>query len=55
MKCPHCQREIDDTDIARHLASKGGLSRKTKYRPSRRKAQEMARRAHAARKKNREG
>ena len=24
MKCPHCNKEIDDTLIAKHLASKGG-------------------------------
>ena len=49
MKCPQCNRKIDDAVIARHLASKGGLSRKTKYRPSRRKAKAMARASHAAR------
>lgn len=24
MKCPNCNQEIDDTLIAKHLASKGG-------------------------------
>jgi len=24
MKCPHCNKDIDDTLIAKHLASKGG-------------------------------
>jgi hypothetical protein len=24
MICPHCNQEIDDKEIARHLASKGG-------------------------------
>ena len=24
MKCPHCNKDINDTLIAKHLASKGG-------------------------------
>jgi len=24
MNCPHCHKEIDDSDIARHLGSIGG-------------------------------
>ena len=24
MKCPHCEKEIDDKLIGKHLASKGG-------------------------------
>jgi hypothetical protein len=27
MLCPHCNQDIDDRDIARHLAAKGGGSR----------------------------
>lgn len=26
MTCPHCHKEINDAEIARHLASKGGSS-----------------------------
>lgn len=33
---------------------KGGLARRWKYRPSRRKAQAMARASHAARKRNKQ-
>jgi|TARA_R100000084_G_scaffold109200_1_gene74753 hypothetical protein len=24
MKCPHCKKEINESDIAKHFASKGG-------------------------------
>lgn len=24
MKCPHCQKDIDDKLVAKHLAAKGG-------------------------------
>lgn len=26
MLCPHCKNEIDDTDVARYLAAKGGAA-----------------------------
>lgn len=28
MICPHCKNEIDDSEIAKHLASKGGKKSK---------------------------
>ena len=42
------------TMTVQEAGRKGGLSRKRKYRPSRRKAQEMARASHAARKRNKQ-
>ena len=27
MRCPHCGRDIDDQEVARHLAAKGGAAR----------------------------
>jgi hypothetical protein len=30
MKCPHCKKDIDDKEIARHLAAKGGSAKVAK-------------------------
>ena len=43
MKCPHCQKEIEDTLIAAHLASKGGSRSKRKITPEQQTAMQQAR------------
>jgi hypothetical protein len=45
MKCPHCQKNISDKTIAKHLASKGGST----TGPSKARSSEQARAAVMAR------
>lgn len=45
MKCPHCGREINDDDVSKYLASKGG--RKSKRTLTKEQAQEMVRKREA--------
>ena len=53
MKCPHCGQEIDDKDLARYLAAKGGrASGERKRRDVDYRA--LARKAVEARRKKRE-
>lgn len=33
MKCPHCNKDIEDALLARHLASKGGKKSKRTLTP----------------------
>lgn len=33
MKCPHCEKQIDDDLINHHFAAKGGKGNKGKERP----------------------
>ena len=41
MKCPHCKKDIPDSEVAKHLASKGGSkSRRTITPQQQRKMQE---------------
>lgn len=47
--CPHCDRAIDETDMARHLAGKGG--RKSRRKLSTAAARDMAKRSAEARRK----
>jgi hypothetical protein len=55
MKCPSCNKDIDDGYIGAYLGAKGGKSRKTKYRPSPDKARAMATASHEARRRNTAG
>ena len=45
---------VEMTMTVQEAGRKGGLSRRRKYRPSRRKAQAMARASHVARKRNKQ-
>lgn len=47
MNCPYCQKQIPDTDLARHLASKGGSKSKRKITPAQQRKMQAAR-SHAA-------
>jgi hypothetical protein len=43
MTCPHCRKEIPDSEIAKHLARKGGrMSKRTITPDQQRKMQERA-------------
>ncbi|WP_340152150.1 hypothetical protein [uncultured Sneathiella sp.] len=33
MICPHCQKDISDKTVAKHLAAKGGVKGKRKITP----------------------
>lgn len=43
MKCPHCEQEIDDALLAKHLAAKGGRSGKREITPEQQRKMQEAR------------
>jgi hypothetical protein len=51
MICPHCQKDIPDATVAKHLASKGGKVSKRTITPSQQKQMQAAKRAKRAKPK----
>lgn len=43
MTCPHCQNEIPDSAIARHIASKGGSKSRRAITPKQQRKMQAAR------------
>ena len=43
MICPHCKKDIPDSTVAKHLASKGGKASKRKITPEQQAAMQAAR------------
>ena len=52
MKCPHCGELIDDREMARYLAAKGGRKGKRRLDPE--EARRMQKLAAEAKRRNRE-
>ena len=53
MTCPHCQKEIPDTDIAKHFASIGGRKSKRTITPEQQaRLQQAGKQARERRKNN---
>lgn len=54
MKCPHCNQQIDDAEIAKHLGAKGGAKSRGGGRPPAKKPSKEAlyRREYRRRKGN---
>ena len=45
MRCPHCKKDIPDTTVAKHLASKGGKASKRTITPKQQAAMQAAKKA----------
>ena len=45
MRCPHCDKDIPDTEIAKHLASKGGSKSKRTITPEQQRKMQAAKKA----------
>lgn len=43
MRCPHCQKDIPDTEVAKHLASKGGKKSRREITPEQQAKMQQAR------------
>ena len=46
MRCPHCDKDIPDKDLAKHLAAKGGRKSRGTITPEQQRKMQAAKKAN---------